>query len=64
MNIYKILSLLVLLGILSIAGGILLGVTPSANYLVEIGAALFAAAATFFVARVLSGLWREFNETA
>jgi hypothetical protein len=64
MNIYKVLSVLVVFGVLSVGGGILLGVSASANYLVEVGAALFAAAATFFVARVLSGLWREFKETA
>ena len=64
MNIYKIISLLVVLGVLSVGAGILLGVSSSANYFVEVGAALFAAAATFFVARVVSGLWREFKETA
>ena len=64
MNIYKVLSVLVVLGVLAFGGGILLGVSASANYLVEIGSALLVAAATFFVARVLSGLWREFKETA
>ena len=64
MNVYKMLSILVGLGVVSVAAGILLGVSSSANYFVEVGAALFVAAATFLVARVLSGLWREFRETA
>ena len=36
MNIYKVLSVLVVLGVLSFGGGILLGVSASANYLVEL----------------------------
>ena len=64
MKAYWISAILVVLGGVSLLSGVVMGVKPSANYLVEAGFGAFALAAALFVGSVLLGLWREFQETA
>ena len=64
MTKFVIAGILVVLGAVAIASGILLGVRASANYLVEGGFTLFGLAGAVFVGSVLVGLVREFRETA
>ena len=61
---YWTVVMMVVAGGVAIIGGIFMGVTPSANFLVEIGFSLFGLAALFFVVSVLIGLLKEFRETA
>jgi hypothetical protein len=60
---YKLCGVLVVLGCVALVAGVFLGISPSANYLVEISFALFAISAIVFVVYVLQGLWREFKES-
>ena len=61
---YLLAGFLVVLGAIAMAWGIMLGVSISANYLVEGAFTMFALSAFVFVASVLLGLAREFRETA
>ena len=64
MKAYIVAGLLALLGAAAMAWGVLLGVSASANYLVEAAFTLFALAALVFVGSVFLGLAKEFRETA
>ena len=64
MGAYVLSAVLVILGAILLVVGILLGVQPSANYVVEGAFGMFVLAALVFVASVVGGLAKEFRETA